>query len=100
MLKKFLLGQYAFGATANHPFMKLLVDTIKHNLEEYIKSSIKINNSSKDNIHYFVYKTTGPDFVTDCYVRYPNKNQLYILSNGKRQVFGDYATHKYIGTWK
>jgi mannosyltransferase OCH1-like enzyme len=100
MGQKFLLGQYAFGATANHPFMKLLVDTIKHNLEEYIKSSIKINNSSKDNIHYFVYKTTGPDFVTDCYVRYPNKNQLYILSNGKRQVFGDYATHKYIGTWK
>jgi mannosyltransferase OCH1-like enzyme len=98
--QNFLLGQYAFGATAKHPFMKLLVDTIRHNLNEYIKVAIKYNNASKDVVHHFVYKTTGPDFVTDCYIRYPNKNQLYILSNGKRQVFGDYATHKYIGLWK
>jgi mannosyltransferase OCH1-like enzyme len=98
--QNFLLGQYAFGATSKHPFMKVLVDRIKQNLDNYIKTAEKINQSDRGAIHYFVYKTTGPDFVTDCYVQYKNKEQLYILSNGKRQVFGDYAEHKYVGTWK
>lgn len=98
--QNFLLGQYAFGAVAKHPFMKVLVDKIHQNTENYIKIAKQINPSKKNDIHYFVYKTTGPDFVTDCYVKYKEKNQLYILSNGKRQVFGDYAAHKYIGLWK
>jgi mannosyltransferase OCH1-like enzyme len=98
--QNFLLGQYAFGATAKHPFMKSLVDKITRNLETYIRTAKQIKEVDKNSVHYFVYKTTGPDFVTDCYVQYPNKEQLYILSNGKRQVFGDYATHKYAGTWK
>jgi mannosyltransferase OCH1-like enzyme len=98
--QNFLLGQYAFGTTAKHPFMKVLVDKIHDKLENYIKTAEKINQSDKGAIHYFVYKTTGPDFVTDCYVQYKNKEQLYILSNGKRQVFGDYAVHKLYGGWK
>jgi hypothetical protein len=80
--------------------MKVLVDKIKQNLNNYILVANKMKGMDKSSIHYFVYKTTGPDFVTDCYVRYQNKEQLYILSNGKRQVFGDYATHKYVGLWK
>jgi len=98
--QNFLLGQYAFGATAKHPFMKVLVDKIKENLGNYILVANKMKGMDRNSIHYFVYKTTGPDFVTDCYVRYQNKEQLFILSNGKRQVFGDYATHKYVGLWK
>jgi mannosyltransferase OCH1-like enzyme len=98
--QNFLLGQYAFGATAKHPFMKFMVDKIQQNLENYIRIAKQINKADKDATHYFVYKTTGPDFVTDCYVKYKEKEQLYILSNGKRQMFGDYAEHKYIGTWK
>jgi hypothetical protein len=80
--------------------MKVLADKIRDNLSRYIKIAGQINKKDKNSVHYFVYKTTGPDFVTDCYVQYREKEQLYILSNGKRQVFGDYATHKYIGTWK
>lgn len=98
--QNFLLGQYAFGATAKHPFMKFLVDKIKQNLENYIKTTGLINQSERGSLHYFVYKTTGPDFVTDCYVQYQNKEQLYILSNGKRQMFGEYAEHKLSGGWK
>lgn len=96
--QNFLLGQYAFGATAKHPFMKFVVDKIHSNLENYIRVSKQVSDA--DSMHYFVYKTTGPDFITDCYVQYQNKDQLYILSNGKRQMFGNYAEHKYIGTWK
>jgi len=98
--QNFLLGQYAFGATAKHPFMKLLADKIRDNLSKYIRVAKKLDERDKDAVHYYVYKTTGPDFVTDCYVQYENKEQLYILSNGKRQVFGDYATHRYVGNWK
>ena len=98
--QNFLLGQYAFGATAKHPFMKFVADKIKQNKDNYVRIADKVVKQNKDSVHYFVYKTTGPDFVTDCYVNYPNKEQLYILSNGKRQVFGDYAAHRYIGTWK
>jgi len=98
--QNFLLGQYAFGSTAKHPFMKVLVDKIKQNVDNYNRIAEKVVKKNKDSVHYFVYKTTGPDFVTDCYVNYPNKEQLYILSNGKRQVFGDYAAHRFVGTWK
>jgi len=98
--QNFLLGQYAFGATAKHPFMKLMVDRIQQNLDDYIKVANQINRNDRNLVHYFVYKTTGPDFVTDCYVQYQNKEQLHILSNGKRQVFGEYASHKYVGAWK
>lgn len=98
--QNFLLGQYAFGATAKHPFMKLLADKIKQNVDNYIRIAGQIKENDKNVVYYFVYKTTGPDFVTDCYVQYPNKEQLYILSNGRRQVFGEYATHKYVGLWK
>ena len=98
--QNFLLGQYAFGTTAKHPFMKFVVDKIHKNLDKYIRVAKQVNATKKDTMHYFVYKTTGPDFITDCYVEYPNKDQLHILSDGKRQMFGDYAEHKYIGTWK
>jgi len=98
--QNFLLGQYAFAATAKHPFMKYVVDQIHQGLEKYIRISKIVNPEDKDAMHYFVYKTTGPDFITDCYVKYPNKDQLFILSNGKRQMFGNYAEHKYIGLWK
>jgi hypothetical protein len=98
--QKFLLGQYAFGATAKHPFMKFVIDQIHRNLERYIQILKLVNSADKNSMHYYVYKTTGPDFITDCYMKYQNKNQLFILSNGKRQMFGDYAEHKYVGLWK
>ena len=98
--QQFLLGQYAFGCTARHPFMKLLVDEIHDNLDKYISGYNRVKSNGRTAIHLYVFKTTGPDFVTDCYVKYDNKQHIYILSNGRRQVFGDYATHNYIGTWK
>lgn len=96
--QNFLLGQYAFGATEKHPFMKILVDKIRENLDKYVENSTKI--VGKEEMHHYVYKTTGPDFVTDCYIKYADKDRLYILSNGTRQVFGRYATHQYNGLWK
>ena len=91
----FLLGQYAFGAVPKHPFIKHLVDTIHQNVDMYIQKYKTIQNRE-----VYVYRTTGPDFVSYLYTEYAQKNQIYILSNGKRQMFGDYAVHNYYGSWK
>jgi mannosyltransferase OCH1-like enzyme len=89
----FLLGQYAFAASPKHPFIKKIIDIIHENVDSYVK------NVTYDN-HDYIYKTTGPDFVTNVYIDYPNKEDIFILNNGKRQYFGDYAIHNYFGTWK
>jgi mannosyltransferase OCH1-like enzyme len=88
----FLLGQYAFGSVARHPFLKRVIDQIHTNIDVYIKT---VNNSET-----YVYKTTGPDFVTKVYTEYENPTAMFILANGKRQMFGNYARHDYSGNWK
>lgn len=90
-----LLGQYAFAAVPKHPFIKLLIDTIHENIDMYIRQ----HKTGQDH-EIYVYRTTGPDFVTYLYTQYQAKNQVYILANGKRQMFGDYARHDFFGSWK
>jgi len=89
----FLLGQYAFAAAPRHPFIKNIIDIIHSNIDRYVKNVIY---NSDD----YVYKTTGPDFVTNVYINYSDKNDIFVVNNGKRQYFGDYAKHNYFGTWK
>jgi len=89
----YLLGQYAFAAYPRHPFVKAIVDKIHTSINKYIKY---VNFDSED----YVYKTTGPDFVTSMYINYKEKDDILVLNNGKRQYFGDYAKHNFFGTWK
>jgi mannosyltransferase OCH1-like enzyme len=89
----YLLGQYAFAASPKHPFIKILIDKIHSNINKYIKY---VNFNSED----YIYKTTGPDFVTELFMNYSDKDDILVLNNGKRQFFGDYAKHNYFGTWK
>lgn len=93
--QNFLLGQYAFAAVPKHPFIKLLIDTIHRNIDMYVKQY-----KTTKNREIYVYRTTGPDFVTYLYAQYAAKHQVYILANGKRQMFGDYARHDFFGSWK
>jgi len=89
----FLLGQYGFGCCPKNRFVKLLVDVIHKNVDNYIASYVA---NSED----YVYATTGPDFVTSLYMNYPDKESINILYYDKRQYFGKYAKHNFIGTWK
>jgi mannosyltransferase OCH1-like enzyme len=91
--QNFLLGQYAFAASPKHPFIKKLIDNIHNNINKYIKY---VDFGSDD----YVYKTTGPDFVTEVYMKYNDSDSIFILDNGKRQYFGNYAKHNYFGSWK
>jgi len=90
-IRKFI-GQYAFGAIPKHPFIKRLIDNIHNNIELIIER--------KNDDIVFVYKTTGPDYVTDNYYDYPNKENIHILEYPYEQYFGKYAMHNMYGTWK
>jgi len=117
----FLLGQYAFGAKKQNSFIKSLVHHIHNHAEQY--NTIFNNNSIGD--YNYVYKTTGPDFVTSVYVDSPttNKNGVFVLKKepwmiwetffapilGEKKdrsrtnpyrYFGNYAVHLNRGSWK
>uniref|UniRef100_A0A6C0KIH4 Glycosyltransferase n=1 Tax=viral metagenome TaxID=1070528 RepID=A0A6C0KIH4_9ZZZZ len=89
---RYLLGQYAFAASPKHPFIKLLIDRIHQNILKYIYN--------KNDTELYVYKSTGPDYVTQLYIDYEDKDNILVLHNNKRQYFGDYARHNYFGSWK
>jgi hypothetical protein len=98
--EKVILGQYAFGGVKNSSFMKYLADNIHSNIELIIKEyDIKVKNNIS-NFEYFVYGTTGPDYVTYMYKSYYPKWEVFILDYPRRQYFGKYARHRYFGTWK
>ena len=97
----FLLGQYAFGAKQNNDFIKTLIDVIHNNVDYYIKEYNKIkHNKNKQLQHQYIYSTTGPDFVTNIYNKYNNKDSIHILHHTHGQYFGKYAKHNFYGTWK
>ena len=95
----YLLGQYAFAASKNNKFIKYIIDGIHNNINNYIYEDKK---DKKFNREYYIYKTTGPDYVTKMYLNYNDKDSIYIIKNkhNYEQYFGDYAQHNYYGTWK
>jgi mannosyltransferase OCH1-like enzyme len=94
---KVVLGQYAFGAKPKNEFIKLLIDTIHDNINKYIEDYEKDYEKHK---HQYVYNTTGPDFVTNVYINYLNKQMVHILEYDEGEYFGKYAKHNHYGTWK
>jgi mannosyltransferase OCH1-like enzyme len=94
---KILLGQYAFAARAQNEFIKLLIDTIHNNIDKYLED---YKNRREDNKLQYVYSSTGPDFVTDVYMKYKHKDTIHILYHEDAQYFGKYAKHNHYGTWK
>jgi len=96
---KTIVGQYAFGAKKNNEFIKLLIDNIHENINNIIKKYHKTKN-----IKNYIYRTTGPDYVTNVYINYmaniKNQNKIKILYYDIWQHFGNYAKHNFVGTWK
>ena len=97
---QFLLGQYAFGAKPQNDFIKTLIDTIHYSIDRYIIEYEKIKDKSKSIQHQYIYSTTGPDYVTNIYNNYSNKENVHILHYPIGQYFGKFAKHNYYGTWK
>ena len=93
----FLLGQYAFASKPRHDFFKLLIDGIHDNIEEYIAL---FKSNQYENHEFYIYQTTGPDYVTNKYIAYKEKESITILEYPVRQYFGKYARHSFKGSWK
>ena len=98
--EKIILGQYAFASVKKSKFMKFLVDNIHNNIDLIVKEYNEKVKNKIDHMEYFVYITTGPDFVTNMYKKYDEKDEVYILDYKYRQHFGKYARHRFFGTWK
>ena len=94
---KFLIGQYAFAAIKNNEFIKLAIDNIHNNIENIINNYNLLDDKKN---HDYIYKTTGPDYISKLYYEYTNNELIKILYTDEIQVFGDYAIHHFIGTWK
>ena len=94
----FLLGNYAFGAKAGNLFLKKIIDNI-------VSGRIpreKIPNK-KDKI---VFYTTGPVMVTQSLIDYllltdvPKITILEPTPKFFHARFGNYGSHKMMGSWK
>jgi mannosyltransferase OCH1-like enzyme len=94
-----LLGQFAFAASKNNNFIKYIIDGIHNNIDKYIDTIEKNEDFDRE---IYIYKTTGPDYVTRMYLDYDDRNNILILKNkhNREQFFGDYAYHNCYGTWK
>jgi mannosyltransferase OCH1-like enzyme len=93
---KYLLGQYAFAAQPKHPFIKKIIEAINQNINKFIADF----DTEFGKTHEFVYKSTGPDLVTDVYLNYNDNDDITILYHREGQYFGNYAKHNFYGSWK
>ena len=95
-----LLGQYAFAAQRNSPFLRKLCDGIHANIDAYITEVAKIKDAPdhKMALELLIYRLTGPDFVTLAYVDFERRQDVTVLMDDK-QRFGKYAVHRHYGTW-
>ena len=111
---KYDVGQYAFGAAKNHPFLRDLVENIASNIDVINEEYKKIINSNKPDTKFLVYYSTGPDYVSHLYyeykkTKYPSQGYNVELLHGGFDErtkaynlfkFGEYGKHKTFGTWK
>jgi mannosyltransferase OCH1-like enzyme len=98
-----LLGNYAFYAPANHPFLRHIIDCIVNSIINDDEISAAQQKHTDPAEHVYVYFTTGPELVTWAYHSFPDKSTITLLepSNGfVKNCFGDYGRHCSFGTWK
>ena len=90
-----LIGNYAFYAPKNHPFVKKIIDNI-------VSGRIPIKMSECSDYRQYVYYTTGPVMVTQSYLDYTSKHEIDIIQPRpfQKSSFGTYGKHVQMGTWK
>ncbi len=104
--KHWMVGQYAFGATAGHPFTGCI-------LEEMVKRTASFEVDRCTDLD--VLHATGPDLVTTCYYREPKRWKTLTLLHGeanaeagespvfgasRQQRFGRYGRHLVNSGWR
>jgi len=100
-----LIGNYAFYAPPQHPFIKRIIENIVR--PRIAESDIKLAQlTCTDDVRdVYVYYRTGPILVTQTFIDYqqacPDHNiQLIEPIPYKENCFGDYGYHFSFGTWR
>lgn len=90
-----LIGNYAFAASPKNDFIKFCIDNIIGNKIKIQDIPGKGNNSQK-----YIFYTTGPVMISDCYWDYQHRDKVEILQSEQNHRFGKYGRHFMLGSWK
>ena len=94
------IANYMFGAKPEHPFLRLVMDTMAE------RSVIQVTSQQE------ILDVTGPGLLTDTYwdnaerfmdiTLLRNQGQRYMMPDGRIEpcFFGNYAVHLHSGTWR
>ena len=103
-----LVGQYAFGATPGHPFLRAILRCIRRASREPGWARVPARPDGDDDDDKTVHYTTGPALVTRAYIEggfLDSVRLLYSTMLGPSDpsgwgAFGPYGVHLHAGTWK
>jgi mannosyltransferase OCH1-like enzyme len=98
-----LIGNYAFYAPKNDPFIKLVIDNIvkpRISTEDLESAMIFAETHGAHRIPTWVYYTTGPVLVTQSYIDYGRKVKVIEPDLWENGSVGNYGKHHAVGTWK
>ena len=105
-VKRWMVGQYAFGAEARHPFIGAILERLVARTASFEADQCSLNQ---------VLHSTGPDLVTDCYYHSPDPwktvtmlageadpedGEVPVTGEGTWHRFGKYGRHLLNGGWK
>jgi len=109
-----VIGNYAFGASTKNKFLKLCINNITSGrikpsdipnnddrYKPYVPNTLSQMMKLDSYMNHILY-TTGPVLVSQSYIDYKDKNAIEIIEPNVYRIyaFGDYGSHKAIGTWK
>ena len=90
-----LIGNYAFAASQKNDFIQFCINNIVNN-----KIKIKDIPGNEKKSQKYVFYTTEPVMISDCYWDYKNRDKIHILKSKYNHKFGSYGRHFMLGTWK
>src|SRR5262249_25692283 len=102
------IGNYAFGASAGHPFIEAVIKNCirRHEDPQWVKPMLK-TIPRVFRREYLVLATTGPGLVSRTLAAYPGAcDQVKVLfpqdvcDQNSWFRFGDYGVHLQVGTWR
>jgi mannosyltransferase OCH1-like enzyme len=98
-----LIGNYAFYAPKNDPFIKLVIDNIvipRVSTVDLESAMVFAETHGAHRIPTYIYYTTGPVLVTQSYLDYGRKVAAIEPDVWENGAFGNYGKHHAVGTWK
>jgi inositol phosphorylceramide mannosyltransferase catalytic subunit len=102
------VGNYAFGATAGHPFLQAIIQNCVRAQQQPDWADTMLRSIPRMfRREEFVLATTGPGLVSRTLAEYPRANEQVkvllpenIFDRNSWYCFGSYGVHLQIGGWR